>query len=847
MAVERRDDDSSVILSTSPAGPADRRTALIVVLVSAAGFLAALPFAKLPLLRVWAFIPIYQSALVLTDLMTAVLLFGQFSIVRSRALLVLAGGYVFTALMAAAHAMTFPGLFTPQGLLGAGPQSTAWLYMFWHGGFPLFVIAYAQLKDRQRSVPHAAARTLHLPLAATLGGAAAATLAFTAVATAGQETLPEIMAGNRYRPVFAAVVGLVWAASLMALLLLWRRRPHSMLDLWLVVVMAAWLFDIGLAAVFNAGRFDLGFYAGRIYGLLAASFVLVMMLLENSRLYARLVRAHEREQVRSLDAQRLSAQLEAANAALAAQNEQLEEASRLKSEFLSTMSHELRTPLNAVIGFSEVMKDGLTGQLTAQQGGYIGHIFQSGQHLLALINDILDLSKIEAGRVELELSPVDLDALLDDAIALLSEKAKAGQVRLRRESHEPIGGLLADRRRLQQIVLNLLSNAIKFTPEHGQVVLQQRLVDRAQAANGMPGAGGGVRMTLPENTFTTFVEITITDTGIGIGADDARKLFAPFTQIANQLTRRSEGTGLGLAMVKRLAELHGGTVAVTSEPGRGSCFTVWLPWRETELPAARGTPAASRAHTGDGPLALVVEDDDEAATLMRLQLEAEGFRVRIARSAEAALQWTGELMPDVISVDIQLPGIDGWELIERLQRVPAWAQIPVVVVSVMPDHRRGFSLGASLVLQKPVVRDALSRGLARLGLVPSSERDVTVLVIDDDPAAVELLAVHLRQTGHTVLRALSGAEGIELARRYRPDLIALDLEMPGVNGFDVVDTLSAHPATANIPVVIVTAQQLTPEMRRRLNGHIHEIVDKAGFNGGRFMGEVKRALASKRP
>jgi signal transduction histidine kinase/DNA-binding response OmpR family regulator len=612
-----------------------------------------------------------------------------------------------------------------------------------------------------------------------------------------------------------------------------------------MVVMAAWLFDIGLAAVFNAGRFDLGFYAGRIYGLLAASFVLVMMLLENGRLYARLVRAHEREQARTQDAQRLSAELEAANAAMAAKNVQLEEASRLKSEFLSTMSHELRTPLNAVIGFSEVMKDGLTGPLTPQQGSYVGHIFQSGQHLLALINDILDLSKIEAGRVELELAPVDLDALLDDAVALLSDKAKAGQVRLRRESRESIGGLLADRRRLQQIVLNLLSNAIKFTPPQGQVLLQQRLVDRAQATNGMPGAGEGVRMALPDSVFTRFVEISVSDTGIGMKPDDARKLFTPFTQIANQLTRRSEGTGLGLAMVRRLAELHGGTVAVTSEVGRGSCFTVWLPWRSAEIAAPRRVaPSPPRSGAEAAPLALVVEDDDESATLMRLQLEAEGFRVRTAASAEAALQASGEFTPDVITVDIRLPGMDGWEFIERVQQLPAWAQVPVVVVSVMPDGRRGFSLGASLVLQKPVARDALSRGLARLGLVPSQERDVTVLVVDDDPAAVELIATHLRQTGHTVLRALGGAEGIELARRYRPDLIALDLEMPGVTGFDVVDALSANPATAHIPVVVVTAQQLTPEMRQRLNGHIHDIVDKAGVNGGRFMGEVRRALAA---
>jgi CheY-like chemotaxis protein len=357
---------------------------------------------------------------------------------------------------------------------------------------------------------------------------------------------------------------------------------------------------------------------------------------------------------------------------------------------------------------------------------------------------------------------------------------------------------------------------------------------------------------LPENEHQVFVEISVADTGIGVGADDARKLFTPFTQIANQVTRRIEGTGLGLAMVKRLAELHGGAVAMTSEVGRGSCFTVWLPWRPVDA-AQPGTVAAGAAAAdaetqshrplATAPLALVVEDDNEAAVLMGLQLEAEGFRVKTVNSAEAALALTGAITPDLITVDIMLPGMDGWDLIARLRDIPTWAAVPVVVVSVVADRHRGFSLGASLVLQKPVGRDALSRGLVRLGLQPGSE--ATVLVIDDDPQAVEILATHLRQSGYVVLRALGGREGIELARRFRPDLIALDLEMPGVNGFDVVEALTSHPATSQIPVVVITAAQLTPAMRQRLNGHIHDVLDKAESDSWRFIGEVRRALARR--
>src|SRR5437867_3055852 len=287
-------DGSRIFLSTLPAERGERRLAFAVVLMSAAIFLTAAPFAKVPLAPIGAFIPIYQSTLAINDLITAVLLFGQFSFLRSRALLVLASGYLFTAVMAVSHMLTFPGLFAPTGLLGAGPQSTAWLYMFWHGGFPLLVIGYALLKSPDVEAGGQQGR----PIFAVLGSAAAAPVvagAFTLLATAGQSWLPAIMRENHYTPAMTTVIALIWGLSLLALGILWRRRPHSVLDVWLMVVLCAWLFDIGLAVVLNAGRFDLGFYAGRIYGLLAASFVLVVLLLENGMLYARLVTVHESE------------------------------------------------------------------------------------------------------------------------------------------------------------------------------------------------------------------------------------------------------------------------------------------------------------------------------------------------------------------------------------------------------------------------------------------------------------------------------------------------------------------------------------------------------------------------
>jgi signal transduction histidine kinase len=285
-------------LVTVPASAADRRLALAVVLLSGALFAVAAPFARLPLSPIPAFLPIYQSALVVCDLITATLLFGQFAFLRSRALLALAGGYLFSAAMASAHALSFPGLFSPTGLLGAGPQTTAWLYFLWHLGFPAALAGYALLGNARgagRPAPHGSAVT---PIAVAALCAAAAAAAFTLLATVGHDALPTLMRGNDDLPAKYAIAWITSLATLGALPLLARRRPVSVLDLWLMVVVCAWLLDVALAAVFNAGRYSVGWYVGRLYGLLGASFVLLVLLVENAKLYARthqtLLRSAER-------------------------------------------------------------------------------------------------------------------------------------------------------------------------------------------------------------------------------------------------------------------------------------------------------------------------------------------------------------------------------------------------------------------------------------------------------------------------------------------------------------------------------------------------------------------------
>ena len=354
------DDTERGFLSTAPVRPADRRLAFAVIAVSALIFACAAPFAGAPLPKVPAFIPSYEAALAINDLITAVLLFEQFAKLRSSAVCALASGYLFTALMAVAHALTFPDLFAPGGLFDAGPDSTAWLYVFWHGGFPLAVIAYALGKDRDAaSIRHVGSvRTMFL---VALAAVVAAVVGLTALATAGKAMLPAIMAGNHNTLALTIAVGSVWTLSLAALAVLVWRRPYSILDLWLMVVMSAWLFDVALSSILNGGRFDLGFYAGRVYGLLAASFVLAALLLETGWLHDRLTAARAQLADRARDLERRvrerTEELQRSNAALKAEiaeRQQAEQELQRTRAFLDVMIESLPAML--------LVKDAGTGR-----------------------------------------------------------------------------------------------------------------------------------------------------------------------------------------------------------------------------------------------------------------------------------------------------------------------------------------------------------------------------------------------------------------------------------------------------------------------------------------------------
>lgn len=505
--------------------------------------------------------------------------------------------------------------------------------------------------------------------------------------------------------------------------------------------------------------------------------------------------------------------------------EAAELANRTKDTFLANMSHELRTPLNAIIGFSEVLKDGMLGEVTEQQREYLGDIYQSGEHLLSLINDILDIAKIESGEMVLNLEPTSINNLLQNSLSMVKEKAMGHRLKLTLNVDTGIPKYLADQRKLKQIVYNLLSNAVKFTPDGGEVTLAAHLT--------------GDRL-----------ELTVTDTGIGISPEDQLLLFQPFKQIDSELSRLYQGTGLGLSLTKSLVELHGGTISVQSEAGKGSCFCVSLPWCQKETNSSVNiTPNPPPVHPVQNlegqtqRSVLVIEDNRESAKLLTYYLELEGLRVTHLSTGEQALEWLTCNQPDLITLDLLLPGIDGWEVLACIKQIPKLAEIPVLIVSILMDKQRGFALGASQVLQKPLSYIELSTALTTVGILPASTGHI--LMVDDDPVALELISLYLKQSGHRISVGHSGAEGIALAHKGHPDVILLDLMMPEVSGFDVVLALKDDPDTATIPIIIITSKLLTEQDRLKLNGHIETILAKSEFNPEILITEIRRALGKK--
>ncbi len=481
----------------------------------------------------------------------------------------------------------------------------------------------------------------------------------------------------------------------------------------------------------------------------------------------------------------------------------LRSASEAKSDFLANMSHELRTPLNAIIGFSDLMRTepAADGHSTVPTQ-WIHHINSSGHHLLGLINQVLDLAKIEAGQVELHPQPLDLPDAITEVVATLQSLFDRKQLEITVAA--PPLAVSADPMRFRQILTNLLSNAIKFTPERGRIYVAVRRLG-------------------------SDIALSVADTGPGVAIEDQQRVFEEFQQVG-ELGARAEGTGLGLALTRRLIQAHGGRIELQSTPGHGAKFTVYLPAAGHPGPTADGETARRTAATTG---TLIIEDHVGTADLLSTYLQRAGHRVAVAASGEAGLAAARESAPEAILLDLQLPGMDGWQVLTELKADDRLRHIPVVIISATNNSDVGLALGAVDYFVKPISRPTLLTWLARHGLIPPADgRAINVLAIDDDPQSLEIIDATLTAEGMRVVRGHGGAEGLALARTNDFDLIICDLLMPEVDGFDVIAALHNDPDTRGIPVVVLTAHALTDADKDRLSGKVIAFMSKAQTTTG---------------
>ncbi len=492
-----------------------------------------------------------------------------------------------------------------------------------------------------------------------------------------------------------------------------------------------------------------------------------------------------------------------------------EEATEAKSRFLANMSHELRTPLNAIIGYSEMLLEDAEEAGDKNYLPDLGKINTAGRHLLELIADILDISKIEAGRMEIFAEPFSVAGLVGEAVDTVQHLAEATDNRLKTDCPADIGDMHSDLTKTRQILLNLLGNATKFT-EGGTISLIVR------------------RFT---DSDRDWIEFKVKDTGIGISDEQREILFADFVQANSSSTRAHVGTGLGLAISKRFCQLMGGEIGIESEVGVGSTFTVTLPARMTEKRPTGGaaeTNAVSEQNAwaeefvasrkSGEPLALVIDDDDDARNLVAGHLKRRGYAVHSTGDGDSGIELAAVHRPTVITLDVNMPGTDGWTVMERLKENPETVDIPVIFITISDDRKKGFALGAAEFLKKPIDRNKLVEVLNNcLG----HHRGGEILVVEDDKFVRDFLTVSLRDMGWILRAVEDGLSALDSVENKAPDVIILDLMLPRMDGFEFVDRLRENDAWRNIAIIVLTAKSLTAEEHRRINGIVENVMLKS--------------------
>lgn len=538
-----------------------------------------------------------------------------------------------------------------------------------------------------------------------------------------------------------------------------------------------------------------------------------------------------REQIQKQDLQTRHA-LEAKAIALAESNRQLglareaaeaaranaDSANQAKSQFLANMSHELRTPLNAIIGYSEMLQEEAEDLGVPDINPDLQKINGAGKHLLGLINDILDLSKIEAGKMTLYLESFDVCSVLNEVAAMVQPLVRKNGNQLTLEVASDVGVMRADVTKVRQTLFNLLSNASKFT-ENGKIILRARRLEGD-------------------------VVFDVIDSGIGMTSEQVGRLFQAFAQADASTSKKYGGTGLGLALSRKFCQIMGGDMTVASEFGKGSTFTATIPAVVRELVDSTKPESAavieSTGSVGSGPLVLVIDDDGTVQDLLRRSLNRDGFRVEVASNGVTGLARARELRPNIITLDVMMPGMDGWDVLGSLKEDPLTADIPVIVVSIVDEKGLGFSLGAADYLTKPLDYSRLSLVVNRHTKARLGQR---VLVVEDDEATQVLVQKHLSKAGWQVITANGGRSALERVSEGKPDLVLLDLMMPEMDGFEFLGAFRKQPGCAQITVVVMTAKVLTDQDRQRLRGQVAHIVEKRSMTPESLALDIRKHLA----